>query len=102
LKALEKIRYTDDVATYNLGTGRGYSVLEMIKAFTGAAGRPIPYDIVDRRPGDITVCYADAGLAATGLNWIATRGLAAMCADTWRWQSHNPKGYPDNNPEDAL
>jgi UDP-glucose 4-epimerase len=94
LQALEKIEHTD-FATYNLGTGRGYSVLEMIKAFEKAAGRSIPYGIVDRRPGDIAVCYADSSLAKTNLNWTASRGLDAMCADTWRWQSRNPNGYPE-------
>jgi UDP-glucose 4-epimerase len=101
LKALERIQQTD-LATYNLGTGRGYSVLEMIKAFEKASGRPIPYDIVNRRPGDIAVCYADSSLARTNMNWIAARGLDAMCADTWRWQSRNPDGYPDKNPGDPL
>ncbi|MFA6412980.1 MAG: UDP-glucose 4-epimerase GalE [Syntrophales bacterium] len=101
LKALEKIKQAD-FATYNLGAGRGYSVLEMINAFEKASGRPIPYDIVDRRPGDIAVCYADAGLAKANLNWTASRGLDAMCADTWRWQSRNPNGYPEKNTGGAL
>jgi len=98
LKALEIIQQTES-ATYNLGTGRGYSVLEMIKAFEKASGRPIPYDIVERRPGDIAVCFADSSLAKTKLNWIATRGLDAMCTDIWRWQSRNPKGYPEESHE---
>ena len=96
MKALEKIKQAD-IATYNLGTGRGYSVLEMIKAFEKASGRPIPYDIVDRRPGDIAVCYADSSLAKTNLNWTTSRGLDDMCADIWRWQSRNPNGYPEKN-----
>lgn len=101
LKALEMIENTA-LATYNLGTGRGYSVLEMINAFEKASGRPIPYDIVGRRPGDIAVCYADASLARTGINWSASRGIAAMCADTWRWQSCNPDGYPEKNTGHTL
>ncbi len=101
LKALEKIHDTA-FATYNLGTGRGYSVLEMIKAFEKASGRSTPYDIVDRRPGDIAACYADYSLARTNMDWIATRELDAMCADAWRWQSRNPDGYPDKNSGDPL
>jgi UDP-glucose 4-epimerase len=74
------------VLTVNLGTGRGYSVLEMIVAFARASGRPIPYRIVDRRPGDIAQCYADPGLARSLLGWEACRGVEQMCADAWRWQ----------------
>ena len=72
--------------TVNLGTGRGYSVLEMIRAFEEASGRPVPYRIVGRRPGDVAQCYADASLAASLLNWRAELGLEAMCRDSWRWQ----------------
>ncbi len=78
---------------YNLGTGRGYSVLEMVKAFEKASSRTIPYEIASRRPGDIAAVFADPTLAKRDLNWTATRDLAAMCADTWRWQSMNPNGY---------
>jgi hypothetical protein len=76
----------------NLGAGRGYSVLEMVRAFEAASGRTIPYRIVGRRPGDIATCYADPSLARTLLGWQARRTLADMCADTWRWQSANPDG----------
>jgi UDP-glucose 4-epimerase len=79
--------------TYNLGTGRGYSVLEVVKAFEKASGRTIPYEITGRRPGDSAAIYADPALAGQELNWTASRGLDAMCADTWRWQSMNPQGY---------
>ncbi|OWT53966.1 UDP-glucose 4-epimerase GalE [Candidimonas nitroreducens] len=71
----------------NLGTGRGYSVLEMVRAFEKASGRPVPYDIVARRPGDIAACWADTNLAATTLGWRATLGIEDMCADAWRWES---------------
>jgi len=79
--------------TVNLGTGQGYSVLELVKAFERASGRPVPYDIVARRPGDIAACYADPALARELLGWQATRDLDAMCADSWRWQSQNPQGF---------
>jgi UDP-glucose 4-epimerase len=77
----------------NLGTGRGTSVLELIKAFEQASGRPVPYQIVERRAGDIAECYADAGLALRLLQWRATRDVKQMCADGWRWQQGNPSGY---------
>jgi UDP-glucose 4-epimerase len=93
LRALENLTRTK-LGVYNLGTGRGYSVLEMIRAFEEASMRPVPYEIVGRRPGDIAVCYADPGAARRELNWFASRGLARMCADAWRWQSRNPQGYP--------
>jgi UDP-glucose 4-epimerase len=79
--------------TVNLGTGQGYSVLEVIKAFEQASGRAVPHQIVGRRPGDVAACYADPSLARELLGWSATRGLEQMCADTWRWQSRNPQGY---------
>jgi UDP-glucose 4-epimerase len=79
--------------TVNLGTGQGYSVLELVKACERASGRPVPYDIVARRPGDIAACYADPAMARALLGWQATRGLDAMCADSWRWQSQNPQGF---------
>ena len=93
LKALEAISHTR-FGIFNLGTGRGYSVLEMIRAFEEASGRSVPYEIVGRRPGDIAACYADPGLAERELHWRASRGLADMCADIWRWQFQNPQGYP--------
>ena len=79
--------------TVNLGTGRGYSVLDVVREFERASGRPIPYDIVARRPGDVDACYADPRAAERALGWRATRDLAAMCADSWRWQNTNPEGY---------
>ena len=81
--------------TANLGTGRGYSVLELVRAFEQASGCHIPYDIVARRAGDIAACYADASRARELLGWQATRGIEAMCADSWRWQQSNPNGYGD-------
>jgi UDP-glucose 4-epimerase len=95
LKALEKLWGTSGLVVYNLGTGRGYSVLEAIAAFSGACGKPIPYRIVNRRPGDVASCYADSSLASRELGWKATKGLAEMCADTWRWQVKNPHGYEE-------
>jgi UDP-glucose 4-epimerase len=79
--------------TVNLGTGRGYSVLEVVRAFEQASGRKVPYQLVDRRPGDVAQCYADASLAKQLLGWEAQRSLEDMCADAWRWQSGNPRGY---------
>ena len=79
--------------TVNLGTGRGSSVLELVQAFERASGRPVPYDIAPRRPGDIAACYADVSLAERLLGWKAERDLDAMCIDTWRWQTANPNGY---------
>ena len=86
LGALNALRERSGVITVNLGTGRGYSVLEMVRAFASASGKPVPYRIVARRPGDIAQCYADAALALTTLGWRAQLGIEAMCADTWRWQ----------------
>ena len=82
------------VRAWNLGTGQGSSVLDMVRAFETASGRPVPHDIVGRRPGDLAVCYADPTRAETELGWRATRTVEEMCADTWRWQSANPEGYP--------
>ena len=93
LKALARIEGDTGVFTYNLGTGQGYSVLEMVKAFETASGRPIPYQIKPRRPGDIAECWAEPTLARDELGWQAERGLEQMMVDTWRWQSHNPNGY---------
>lgn len=95
LKALQYISDRHGVFTFNLGTGQGYSVLEMVKAFEQASGRAVPYQVVARRPGDIAVCYAEPDLAAKELGWRAERGLPEMMADTWRWQSQNPNGYKD-------
>ena len=93
LRALEKLTSNPGVVTYNLGTGRGYSVLEMAAAFEKACGKKIPYEIVERRPGDIAECYADPTLANQELGWSADREVEEMCADSWRWQSRNPEGY---------
>lgn len=94
VKALDKMAESDpDVRIYNLGTGKGFSVLQMIEAFSKACGKPIPYVIKPRRPGDIAECYADASLAKKELGWEAERGIDEMCEDSWRWQSNNPNGY---------
>jgi UDP-glucose 4-epimerase len=93
LAALDRLEASGEVLVVNLGTGRGYSVLEMVAAFRRASGREIPYRIVERRPGDIATCYADPSLAARLLGWRAERGIDEMCRDTWRWQSLNPHGY---------
>lgn len=82
----------------NLGTGQGHSVLELVRAFEAASGRPIPYEVVARRPGDIDASYADPSLARQLLDWRATRDLATMCADSWRWQSLNPNGFDTSLP----
>lgn len=93
LKALDKLTLNTGVITYNLGTGRGYSVLEIVDAFEKAAGRKIPYKITERRPGDIAQCYADPSLAKRELGWSAERGIDEMCTDSWKWQLNNPNGY---------
>ena len=92
--AIERLAgHPGEMVTVNLGTGNGYSVLEMVKAFEEASGRPVPYEIVDRRPGDVAACYADPSHAFEILGWKAERGLRQMCEDAWRWQSQNPNGY---------
>lgn len=93
LAALKKLDAKPGIVTYNLGTGRGYSVLEMVKAFEKASGKNIPYRITARRPGDIAACYADPSKAKREMGWSAVRDIDEMCADTWRWQSANPNGY---------
>lgn len=93
LKALEKIVNTKGAEAYNLGTGCGYSVLEVVKAFEKSSGKTIPYAIVDRRPGDIAECYADPEKAKEELGWSAEKGIEEMCEDSWRWQSNNLNGY---------
>lgn len=95
IKALEKLRQKPGLVTYNLGTGNGYSVLEMAKEFSKASGKQVPYKFADRRPGDIAVCYANPSKALNELDWHADRGLSEMCEDAWRWQSRNPNGYED-------
>jgi UDP-glucose 4-epimerase len=93
LAALDKLAGHPGVITHNLGTGRGYSVLEVVRAFEQASDRPVPYWIGDRRPGDIAACYADPTRASVELGWRAERGLEQMCRDSWRWQRANPEGF---------
>lgn len=93
LKALDVLKKDPGVVVYNLGTGNGYSVLEIIQAFEKAAGKPIPYQISERRPGDIDACFADPKKAEAELAWTADNGIEEMCADGWRWQSQNPNGF---------
>ncbi len=93
IKALNKLETNPGLVTYNLGTGVGYSVLEIIHNFEKACGKKIPYKITGRRPGDIAVCYADATKAKEELGWEAARNIDQMCEDAWRWQSKNPCGY---------
>lgn len=93
LKALERLAAGPCLVTCNLGTGQGVSVLEMVRSFERVTGKKIPYEIVDRRPGDIPAAYADPSLAKQELGWEAVRGLDEMCADGWRWQEMNPEGY---------
>lgn len=93
LKALEKLGTKPGVVTYNLGTGKGYSVLEMVETFSKVSGKNIPYEITARRPGDIATCYADPSKAKQELGWTAKLGLEDMLRDSWRWQVNNPDGY---------
>ena len=95
LAALNAPGLRSGVLTVNLGTGRGYSVLEMVRAFSAASSRPVPYRIVERRPGDIAQCYADPSLARHTLGWQAQLGIEAMCSDTWRWQQWAAKNLQD-------
>ena len=93
VKAIEKLSGNPGIITVNLGTGKGYSVLELHAAFEKACGKPIPYKFAPRRPGDIPACYADPAKAYEVLGWKAEKGVEEMCADSWRWQSQNPNGY---------
>lgn len=93
LSALDKLAEGPGLRVYNLGTGQGYSVLDALKAFEKAVGREIPYKIMERRPGDVAVCYADPSKAERELGWKAARGLEEMTTDAWRWQQANPEGY---------
>lgn len=93
VRALDYLAQKGGLLTVNLGTGQGYSVLDMVRAFASASGREIPYDIVARRPGDLPAYYADPAPARTAMGWTAKRGIDDMCADTWRWQRANPQGY---------
>ena len=93
VKALKKLAPGSGLNIYNLGTGVGYSVLDIVKNFEEATGVKIPYEIKDRRPGDIATCYSKADKAKKELGWVAENGIKEMCADSWRWQSNNPNGY---------
>ncbi len=93
VKALQKVNSGSGVSIYNLGTGKGYSVLEIAQAFEKVCGKAIPYRITKRRPGDIATCYADPAKALKELGWRAERGLEEMCESTWNWQKNNPEGY---------
>ena len=96
--ALRRLLDSPGSLTVNLGTGRGYSVLELVAAYARASGRDVPYEIVARRPGDVAACYADPALAQQRLGWTAQHDLDRMCADSWRWQTLNPNGFTDGNP----
>jgi UDP-glucose 4-epimerase len=93
LRALEALQNREGAHVWNLGTGQGYSVLEMMRAFEAASGQPVPYRLAPRRPGDIATCYADPTKAGQELGWKAKRGLNQMMQDAWRWQMQNPDGY---------
>ena len=93
VKAIEKMKTQKGVNIYNLGTGIGYSVLDVLHAFEKACGKELPYEIKPRRAGDIATCYCDATKAKEELGWVAERGIEEMCADSWKWQSNNPDGY---------
>lgn len=93
VKAMKKFEDKPEVRIYNLGTGNGYSVLQVLHAFEKACGKTLPYEVKERRPGDIATCYADPAKAREELGWEAEYGIDEMCEDTWRWQSNNPDGY---------
>ena len=91
--ALRRLLDVPGSLTVNLGTGRGYSVLELVAAYARANSRPVPFEVVARRPGDVAACYADPALAERLLGWRAQHDLDRMCADSWRWQTMNPQGF---------
>ena len=93
IKALEKLNTNSGLVTYNLGTGKGYSVLDLVKAFSKASGKEIPYKMVGRRDGDIAICYADPSKANNELGWKAEKSIEEMCEDSWRWQENNSNCY---------
>ena len=93
MQALIKLENNTGVFTYNIGSGRGHSVLDMIKSFEKASGRKIAFELAERRPGDVDMCYADSSLAEKELDWKAECSIDKMCADEWRWQKLNPNGY---------
>jgi UDP-glucose 4-epimerase len=93
MRSLEKLMMTSGVEAYNLGTGKGFSVFEIVRAFEAVTGLKIPYKVIERRKGDIAICYADPLKAKISLGWTADKSIEEMCADAWRWQSNNPNGY---------
>lgn len=93
IKALEKVMFSEGVEAYNLGTGIGYSVLELVHAFENVTGIKVPYRIVARRQGDVAICYANPSKAKKELGWVAEKGIEEMCIDSWRWQEKHPDGY---------
>jgi UDP-glucose 4-epimerase len=93
IAAINALKSLDRSFVVNLGTGQGYSVLDVVKSFEKASGKPVPYELVARRPGDVGACYADPAAAATVIGWRAQYGIERMCADHWRWQSQNPRGF---------
>lgn len=95
IKAVEKALSSNEINAYNLGTGTGYSVLDIVKAFEKASGQTVNYKIVDRRPGDLATCYSDPSKALNELGWKAERDLNKMCEDSWRWQKNNPNGFEE-------
>ncbi|MGI8384815.1 UDP-glucose 4-epimerase GalE [Robertmurraya sp. P23] len=96
LKAVDKVKKTKGIDAYNLGTGKGYSVLEVIYAFENASKVNVPYRITESRPGDVSTCFADPTKAKSELNWVAEKGIEDMCIDAWRWQQNHPNGYEGN------
>ena len=97
IKALEKVLNSTGIDIYNLGTGKGYSVLEMVKTFSEVSGREIPYTFTERRPGDVAECYANPSKAKKELGWVAKRDIFDMCKDTWRWQQNSINELRKNN-----
>ena len=99
--ALRRLLEQPGSFTVNLGTGQGYSVLDLVRAYEAASGQSVPYELVPRRPGDVAACYADPTLAAELLGWRARHGLDRMCEDSWRWQRLNPQGFDSPLPSTA-
>ena len=95
VKAVKKLTDKEGVSIYNLGTGVGYSVLDVLHAYEKACGKTLKYEIKPRRDGDVAVCYSDSAKAKKELGWVAEKGIEEMCADSWKWQSMNPDGYRD-------
>jgi len=102
LKALERLQQHAECRAINLGTGVGYSVLDMVRAFEQASERAVPYHVAPRRAGDTAACYADPTTARDLLGWSAQKDLTAMCADAWRWQRSNPNGYLDSHIKEGT